>query len=158
VLNWLGVSEIQNGFHPLYWNINTFGMYVFQTLCKLLQFQKVSKGVFLKESHFELFLKIFNNQEDKSLMCTITHYRSCDLTKLCDRATTRTCTISHTIILDHRQPIVRYLQQSRYTTANEDRANWSYFDLLFPVVWFQNRAIRCDWGLTKQYQYACVYR
>ena len=39
-------------------------------------------------------------------------------------------------------------KQSQYAIASEDRANWSYFDLLFPVVWFQNRAIRCDWGFT----------
>jgi hypothetical protein len=45
---------------------------------------------------------------------------------------------------DHLQPIAG---QSQYAIASENRVDWSYFDLLSLVARFQNRAIRCDWGL-----------
>jgi hypothetical protein len=46
---------------------------------------------------------------------------------------------------DHLQPIAG---KSQYAIASENRGDWSYFDLLSVVARFQNRAIRCDWGLT----------
>jgi hypothetical protein len=46
---------------------------------------------------------------------------------------------------DHPQPIAGQLQ---YAVANENRVDWSYFDLLSLVARFQNRAIQCDWGLS----------
>jgi hypothetical protein len=79
---------------------------------------------------------------------TITHYWSYDRTHLCDCAATRT--ISRTIVCNHLQPR-RFLKQSHYAIALEDRADWSYFDNLSLVVRFQNRAIRCDWSF-RQYR------
>jgi hypothetical protein len=48
-------------------------------------------------------------------------------------------------LYDHLQSIAWQLQ---YAIASENRVDWSYFDLLSQVARFQNRAIRCDWGLS----------
>jgi hypothetical protein len=45
---------------------------------------------------------------------------------------------------DYLQPIAG---QSQYAIVSENRVDWLYFDLLSLVARFQNRAIRCDWGL-----------
>jgi hypothetical protein len=39
-----------------------------------------------------------------------------------------------------------YCKQLQYAITIENRGDWSHFDLLSLVVWFQNRAIPCDWG------------
>jgi hypothetical protein len=46
---------------------------------------------------------------------------------------------------DPLQPIAG---ESQYAIASENRVEWSYFALLSLVARFQNRAIRCDWGLS----------
>jgi hypothetical protein len=55
-----GVSQIQNGFHPMYW-YKTHGGYVFQTLCKLPKFVDIVFRRFPKVYFYEN--QIFNFQQ-----------------------------------------------------------------------------------------------